>query len=156
MLLKLKHMRSPAQKKAQVLQAKRRITALLAKTPSAQVLHLSDVGTFPQSFQPHWQAFIRIDDPTGEVWRPRHDDTDRDTWITTPLRHRTFPLRATLFLHHVAVDLEIMHPNWLLELDKQCRWFDVVLGLEGGEMVAFSDDEDGLRRLTVPSGVDQE
>ncbi|MBZ9750016.1 hypothetical protein K7W42_03970 [Deinococcus sp. HMF7604] len=145
-------MRSPAQHKAQLLQAKRHATALLAKTPSAQVLHLYEVAAFPQSFQPHWQAFMRIDHSTGKVWRPHHDGTDRATWITAVLTHRTFPLRATLFLLPVAVDLEIMHPNWLLELDEQCRWFDVVLHLEGGDVVAFSDGEDGLRRLTVNQG----
>jgi hypothetical protein len=143
-------MHSPAQRKAQVIQARRQATALLAKTPSAQVLHLSEEAKLPESFQPHWQAFIRIDEPTGEVWRTRHDCPGRDTWITAVLTSRRFPLRATLFVLPVAINLEITRPDWLLELYEHLHPFDLVLRLEDGDVVAFSDDEDGLRRLTVP------
>lgn len=142
-------MRSPAQRKGQVIQAKRQATSLLTKTPSAQVLHLSEAAELPGSFQPHWQAFICIDQPTGEVWRTRHDRPGRDTWITAVLTSRRFPLRATLFLLPVAINLEITRPDWLLELYEHLHPFDLVLRLEDGDVVAFSDDEEGLRRLTV-------
>lgn len=146
----LEHMRSPAQHKAYMLQARQHASALLAKTSSAQVVHLSEVDEFPPSFQPHWQAFIRIDHPTGEIWQTHRNGPSRNPWMTAILISHSFPLRATLFLLPVAVELDITHPNWLLELYEQCRPFDVVLALEGGDVIAFSDDEDGLRRLIVP------
>lgn len=149
-------MRSPAQRKAQVIHARRQATALLAKTPSAQVLHLSEEAKLPKSFQPHWQAFIHIDEPTGEVWRIQHDRPGRDTWITAVLTSRRFPLRATLFLLPTAINLEITRPDWLLELYDHLHPFDLVLRLEDGDVVAFSDDEDGLRRLTVPQSAPPE
>ncbi|AFD27859.1 hypothetical protein DGo_PC0067 (plasmid) [Deinococcus gobiensis I-0] len=49
----------------------------------------------------------------------------------------------------MAINLEITRPNWLLELYEHLYPFDLVLHLEDGDVVAFSDDEDGLRRLTV-------
>lgn len=143
-------MHSPAQRKAQIIQARKRATALLAKTPSAQVLHLTEVDGFPSSFRPHWQAFIRMDQPTGERWSACRDSSDRATWMTVVLASRPFPLRATLFLLPLALGLEITRPEWLFQLYEQLHPFDLVLQLEDGDMVAFSDDEDGLRRLTLP------
>lgn len=130
--------------------------ALLAKTPSAQVLHLPEGDGFPCSFQSHWQAFMRMDQPTGEVWSSCCGSPGRANWITAVLASRPFPLRATRFIPPVALDLEVTQPDWLLELHEQFHPFDWVLRLESGDMVALSDDEDGLRRLTVPQGVDQE
>jgi len=146
----LMDMRSHAQQKAQVIQAKEQARALLAKTPSATVMHLSEEDQLPGSFRPHWEAFIRIDHPTGEVWHAHSDRHGLDTWITAVLTSRHFPLRGMLFLLPLAVDLEITRPDWLLELYEQLHPFDLVLRLEDGDVVAFSDDEDGLRRLTVP------
>lgn len=66
------------------------------------------------------------------------------------------PLRATLFLLPVAINLEITRPDWLLELYEHLHPFDLVLRLEDGDVVAVSDDEDGLRRLTVPQSAPPE
>ncbi|WP_216318845.1 hypothetical protein [Deinococcus aestuarii] len=145
-------MSSPARRRALTLQARRRALDLLNCTPAARVIGVQDVFVLPPLLQAHWEAFIRIEKPLGEALPRSHDSRTRTRWIAEPLEHRQFPLRLTLVLFPTAIYLDMYDVVWLQQLDTHLKPFDVVL-IEGEQnMLAFSDDEDALRRLVVCDG----